>query len=100
MAYGSRRDTFAPVKQTQQTFVNETDKPIYISVEPWPESFELEPNDKLTLIYEPVETGDAPSIHFVNDRELVLWPTAKDAKIEYLINDQRAEHLSWKHKHR
>jgi hypothetical protein len=95
-----RRPTGTPttVKRTKQTFVNETDHPIYVSIEPWPECFELEPQDKLTLVYEPVEAGDAPSIHFVNERELVIWPTAKDDEIEYLINDERAEHLSWKHK--
>jgi len=100
LAHGSTPDTLTAVKRTQQIFVNETDQPIYVSVEPWPECFELEPKDKLTLIYPPVETGDAPSIHVVNERELVVWPTAKDDEIEYFINDERAEHLSWKHKHK
>ena len=34
----------------QQTFVNEQSGPIYISVEPWPWCYELEPTEKLTLI--------------------------------------------------
>jgi hypothetical protein len=38
------------VARTQQTFENGKDGPIYVSIEPWPECFELEPGDTLTLI--------------------------------------------------
>ena len=38
--------------RTQQTFTNAQDGPIYVFVEPWPECFELEPGDKLTLIFD------------------------------------------------
>ncbi len=86
--------------RTQQTFVNEKDGPIYVSVEPWPECFELEPGDKLTLIYDAEDIGDAVQVNFINDRELVLWPNLASDEIEFLLNGQNAEDRSWKFKHR
>ena len=47
------------VARTRQTFKNSKDSPIYVSVEPWPECFELEKGDTLTLIYDAAEEGDA-----------------------------------------
>lgn len=88
------------MSKVRQAFVNDSDQPIYVSVEPWPECFELEPGDRLTLVYEPVSTGDSPEINFVDSQNLVVWPTALGDEIEYLINGEPGEHLSWKHKHR
>ena len=45
--------------KVQQSFSNNKDGPIYVSMEPWPECFELEPGEKLTLIWNASESGDA-----------------------------------------
>ncbi len=86
--------------RTQQTFQNGKDEPIYVSVEPWPECFELEPGDKLTLIWNAAETGDAVLVNFINDRELVVWPNGETDDIEFLFNDLPGEDRSWTFKHR
>lgn len=84
----------------QQTFLNGRDGPIYVSVEPWPECFELEPGEKLTLIWDGPATGDAAQIDFINERELVIWPNGKIDTIKYLIDGKEAEARSWTFKHR
>jgi len=84
---------------SQHTIVNKQDGPIYISIEPWPECYELEPGDRLTLSYGLPQTGDALEVQFINERELVLWPTKLDPKPVVLINDASAEGRSWKFKH-
>jgi hypothetical protein len=86
--------------RTRQTFANSKDGPIYVSVEPWPECFELEPGDKLTLIWSAAETGDAVQVDFINERELVVWPNGQLDDIEFLINDLPGEDRSWNFKHR
>ena len=86
--------------RTQQAFVNERNEPIYVSVEPWPECFELEPGDKLTIIYDAPDTGDAAQINFINERELVVWPNGQIDDIEFLFNDEPGENRSWTFKHR
>lgn len=88
------------VARTQQTFTNEKDSPIYVSVEPWPECFELEPGDKLTLIWNPDENGDAMQVNFINERELVVWPTGDLKDVNILFNDGPSDGRSWKFKHR
>ena len=60
--------------RTQQTFDNDKDSPIYISVEIWPECFELEPGEKLTLIWDAADHRDAVQVNVINERELVVWP--------------------------
>ena len=65
--------------RTQQTFENRQDGPIYVSVEPWPHCFELEPGDRLTLVWDAPETGDSVQVEFINARELVLWPDGLSA---------------------
>ena len=83
----------------QQTFENRKDGPIYISVEPWPHCFELEPGDKLTLAWDAPESGEAMYVSFLNERELVLYPEgAFDPEI--LLNGESAEGLSWNFKHK
>ena len=86
--------------RTQQTFINDKDSPIYISVEIWPECFELEPGDRLTLIWNAAEDRDAAQINFINERELVVWPEGDIDEMEFLINDQPARDRSWDFKHR
>jgi hypothetical protein len=86
--------------QTQQTFVNRKDDPIYVSVEPWPQCFELKPGDRLTLIWDGPATGDTVETEFVNERELVVHPYGDIDGIRYLINGQPALELSWRFKHR
>lgn len=86
--------------RTQQTFVNDKDGPIYVSVEPWPECFELEPKDKLTLIWDGPDRGDTIEISFINERELVVWPNGEIDAIQYLINGEDAEGRSWTFKHK
>jgi hypothetical protein len=86
--------------QTEQTFRNKTEEPIYISVEPWPECFELEPGDKLTLKWDAASTGDAIQIDFINERELVVWPNGSIDDIQYFFNDEPGEDRSWTFKYR
>ena len=86
--------------RTQQTFVNRRDGPIYVSVEPWPQCFELDPGDKLTVIWDGPATGDTMQIDFINERELVIWPSGSLEGISYLINDAPGEDRSWKFRHR
>lgn len=86
--------------KTQQTFANNKDGPIYISVEPWPECFELEPHEKLTLIWNAADSGDAVQIDFINDRELVVWPNGDIDQIQYFMNSEEAEVRSWTFKHK
>ena len=86
--------------QTQQTFVNDTEGPIYVSVEPWPECFELEPKDRLPLLWDAPDSGDAILTSFINERELVVWPNGEIDAIQYLINGEEAEERSWTFKHR
>ena len=84
--------------QTKQIFGNDKDGPIYVSVEPWPECFELEPGDRLTLIWETPADGDQIETHFINDNELAVWPNV--GELQYFINDEPAQDRSWKFKHR
>ena len=51
--------------RTQQTFVNDKDGPIYVSVEPWPECFESEPKDRLALIWDGPASGDGNRIELM-----------------------------------
>jgi hypothetical protein len=88
------------VARTQQTFENPKDRPIYVSVEPWPQCFELEPGDKLTLIWDAVEAGDAVQVNFINDCELVVWPNGELDDLVILFNGGSAEGRSWTFKHR
>ena len=88
------------VARTQQTFENGKDGPVYVSVEPWPHAFELEPGDKLTLIWDAPETGDAVQVDFVNEHELVVWPNGSGDDLQILFNGGPAEGRSWKFKHR
>jgi hypothetical protein len=85
--------------RTQQTFRNGRDRPIYVSVEPWPECFELEAGDELTLIWNAPETGDAAQVHFLNDRELIVYPDGDIADIVILFNGGPSEGRSWVFKH-
>ncbi len=85
--------------RTQQTFENDRDIPIYVSVEPWPECFELEPGEKLTLIWDAPESGDASQVNFINDKELVVWPNGGIDRIQFLIDDMVAGGRSWTFKH-
>jgi hypothetical protein len=87
------------VARTQQTFENDKDCPIYVSVEPWPECFELEPGDKLTLIWDAPAAGDASQVKFINERELVVWPNGDIDRIVFLFNGGPADGRSWKFKH-
>ena len=97
-----RSGQIADIRQmptSQHTIVNKQDGPIYISIEPWPECYELEPGDRLTLTYGLPQSGDALQVQFSNERELVLWPTELDPEPVVLINDASAEGRSWKFKH-
>ena len=86
--------------RTQQSYVNNVNHPIYVSVEPWPECFELEPGDRLTLIYDAAEIGDAVEICFINERELVVWPNGAIQDLQFLFNGEPGESRSWRFKHK
>ena len=83
----------------QQTFVNKRDGPIYISVEPWPECFELEPGDRLTLIWDARPTGESAQVDFINERELVVHPEGALDELQFLINGKPAREKSWDFRH-
>lgn len=85
--------------RSQQTFVNDKDGPIYVSVEPWPQCFELEPKDRLTLIWDAPDDGDTIEVNFINERELVVWPNGNIDDIKYLINGEDGRDRSWTFKH-
>lgn len=87
----------APARVTK-VFHNSHDRPIYISVEPIPECFELEPEDKLTLVYTPDAMGDVLEVNIFEESELVVWACYDD--IRYFINDEPAEDRSWRFKHK
>jgi hypothetical protein len=70
-----------------------------VSVEPWPECFELEAGDKLTLIWDATNDGAAAQIDFINERELVIWPNGDIDDMKFLINGEDAEGRSWTFKH-
>ena len=82
--------------RAQQVIVNRKDGPIYVSVEMAPDCYELEPGDRLTLIYDVPLEGEALEIEFINERELVVWPRGETT---VLINGQSAKGRSWKFKH-
>jgi hypothetical protein len=87
----------------RQSFTNRQDRPVYVSVEPWPHCFELEPGDKLTLIWDAAEAGEAGEamqVEFLNETELILWPDDRLNDLEILFNDAPGEDRSWKFRHR
>lgn len=84
----------------QQTFRNHQASPIYVSVEPWPECFELEPNDQLTLKWDGPVSGDALEVSFVSATELVISPNGTIDGIQFLFNGEPADGRSWMFKHR
>ena len=86
--------------RTQQSFENRKDRPVYVSVEPWPECFELEPGDRLTLIWDAPEAGDAAQMDFGNELDLVVWPNGDIDDLVILFNDGPSEGRSWTFKHR
>jgi hypothetical protein len=86
--------------RTQQTFENKKDAPIYITIEPWPDCFELEPGDRLTLIYDAAETGDALSVDLFNEQEVVVWPNGAIDDLQILFNGGPSDGLSWNFKHK
>ena len=86
--------------RTEQTFRNDKDSPVYISVELWPECFELEPGDKLTVIWNAPDAGETVQVDFINDRELVVYPNVDWDKAEFFLNGEPAQDRSWVFKHK
>ena len=83
----------------QQTFVNRKESPIYISIEPNPECYELEPGDRLTLTFEVPKAGDSLEVDFINECELVVWPFGEADEPVVQINGESAVGRSWNFKH-
>ena len=94
-----RRYAFG-MARIRQTFQNKADIPIYVSVEPWPECFELEPGDRLTLVGNADEAGDAGQVDFASESEFAVWPNGDLKDIQFLLNGEPAEGRSWKFRHR
>ena len=88
-------DPAAQDATVEHRFANRKDHPIYISVEPWPECFELEPGETLTLVFRSPDA--AINVQFITDRDLVVDPTCLE--IDYLIDGQPASDRSWDFKH-
>jgi hypothetical protein len=86
--------------RVQQTFQNDKHEPVYISVGPREECFELEPGDKLTLLFDANDFGDSIRVNVINERELVLWPNGRNGQLELSFNGRSAEGRSWNFKHR
>lgn len=84
------------MNKARQTFVNDQDRPIYITIEPAPECYELEPGETLTLIYDVSEVGDTLSINLIEEG-VIVWPLGKEPEV--LINGAKAHERSWKFKH-
>jgi hypothetical protein len=84
----------------RQTITNDRDVPIYVSIEPTPECYELDPGEKLTLIFQVPKVGNALEMHFINEREIVVWPGGQFDEPEVLINGASAEGRSWSFKHK
>lgn len=89
------------MQTARQTITNDREVPIYISIEPTPECYELAPGEKLTLIYQLLPaTGDSLEVNFINERELVTWPGGHLDDPEVLINGDPADGRSWVFKHK
>jgi hypothetical protein len=88
------------VNVSRQTITNDSDVPIYVSIEPTPECYELDPGEKLTLIFQIPENGDALEMSFVNERDFVIWPGRHLDEPEVLINGSSAEGRSWTFRHK
>ncbi|AQA00135.1 hypothetical protein BWQ93_17910 [Sphingopyxis sp. QXT-31] len=92
-----RKGKLAPIDReaTRHVIANRNSFPIYVSVEPWPECFELEPEESLTLV-----VGDAEAaieVQVIDERELVIYPASVD--IDFLIDGKPAEDRSWQFRH-
>lgn len=84
------------MNKAQQTFVNDKDTPIYITIEPAPECYELEPGESLTLIYNVPDSGEALSLHIIKEG-VVVWPLGDEPEV--LVNGDDTQGRSWKFKH-
>ena len=92
---GKEEPPTADPKSTRHLIVNRNDLPIYVSVEPWPECFELEKGESLALV---IAASDAAiQIEVIDERELVVYPASTD--IDFLIDDKPAADRSWQFKH-
>lgn len=91
------RQEAGALASARHVFVNRQDHPIYISVEPWPDCFELEPGERLTLIVAQGGDGSA-EVEFLNDREMVIFPAS--IEVDYQIDGEPAAERSWQFKHR
>jgi hypothetical protein len=80
----------------RQNIVNGRDIPIYVSVEPAPECFELEPGETLTLVYDVPEQGAALTINII-DEGIVVLPAGDEPEV--LINGVSADERSWNFTH-
>ena len=85
---------------TRQIFVNQQNGPVYVSVEPWPECFELEPGDRLTLIWDSSGSDEVTQVDFINEREIVVHPAGAIDRMQFLINGEPADDKSWVFQHR
>lgn len=86
--------------RTQQPFVNDKDRPLYVSVEIWPECFELEPSENLTLVWDAPDIGDTAQINIANDDEIIVWLNGQIDEVQFLIDGKPARDRSWAFKHR
>lgn len=82
-----------------QTFLNRLDEPIYISIEPYPECYELEPGERMTLIYESRDNNASLDVEVINGRELVIWPPENVYEWTVLIDGVNAKERNWNFKH-
>lgn len=80
----------------RQTITNNRDTPIYISIEPTPDCYELEPGDTLTLKYHVPDAGEAFTM-FVIEEGLSILPLGDEPEV--LINGMPGQGRSWNFKH-
>ena len=80
----------------RQNIVNGRDKPIYVSIEPAPECFELESGETLTLLYDVPEQEVALTINVI-DEGIVVVPAGDPPEV--LIDGVSADERSWNFRH-
>jgi len=79
--------------------MNDRDEPIYISIEPYPECYELEPGEELTMIYVPRANDVLSEVKVIDVHNLVIWPPDNVYDWTILIDGKDAEYRNWNFKH-
>ena len=95
------------MSRNRLTFTNSNDHPIYLYVEPWPLAFELEPKEKIEIIYyykddEPIEmvSHGTKEISIYLNFDLSMQDVEGVEFLEIFIDGLPAHDRDWNFKHR